>query len=386
MKKDLQRKIAILSIALFVASNSIISGTLVFMQKDFGISITSAEFLITLSSIPTIITMILSEKVTQKIGIKKCVLLGLLLVGLSSIFPILSPSYWSVVISRIIMGAGIGLFNGHSANYINIFFEGDEAFKLYGIRNATEFIGQMLLLFIAGLFIKIHWSFAFLAYAVAFLVMIYFYKIIPEVDLEEKEDLGKFHFSKQIFFYVFFVAVMIMNMIAVSIRFPSIATLAKGMDANINLYMIVLPLSGMLSGFLFGYINKKLRERTLLLGLGIYIISNMVLAFLGYNMYIFLACMVFLAFSQSLCTPYLFAEVSRFVRGSHARIANNLIFIGCNIGGFIAPLYLSGVNKLFRTQSLTLAFLSFSIIYLILLILNIYEGSKIRNLKRGVAK
>ncbi len=385
MNKDLQRKIAILSISLFVASNSIISGTLVFMQKDFGISITNAEFLVTLSSISTIITMVLSEKVTQKIGIKKCVLLGFFLVGLSSIFPIVRTSYWSVVISRIIMGAGIGLFNGHSANYINIFFEGDKAFKLYGIRNSTEFIGQMLLLFIAGLFIKIHWHLAFLAYALAFIVLIYFYKVIPEVALDENEELGKFHFSKQIFFYVFFVAIMIMNMIAVSVRFPSIATLAKGMDANINLYMIVLPLSGVIAGFLFGYINKRLRERTLLLGLGIYIISNTVLAFLGYNMYIFLICMVLVAFSQSLCTPYLFSEVSRFVKGSHARIANNLIFIGCNIGGFIAPLYLSGVNKLFHTESLILAFLSFTIIYLILFIVNISEYLKTRHIKRAKA-
>lgn len=53
------------------------------------------------------------------------------------------------------MGAGVGLFNGHSANYINVFFEGDEASRLHGIRNSTEFIGQTILLFIAGLLIKI---------------------------------------------------------------------------------------------------------------------------------------------------------------------------------------------------------------------------------------
>ena len=96
MKNDLRKKAAILSIALFVAGNSIISGSLVFMQETFDISITNAGFLITLSSIATIVTMILSEVITKKIGMKNCVLLGLFLVAISSIFPIIKTSYWSV--------------------------------------------------------------------------------------------------------------------------------------------------------------------------------------------------------------------------------------------------------------------------------------------------
>ena len=170
MKKDLKIQIAILTIALYVASNSVVSGTLVFMQRDFGISITNAESLITISSIATIVTIFLSEKITQKIGIKKCVLIGLFLVGISSILPIINTTYPSVFISRLIMGAGVGLFNGHSANYINVFYEGDKAYKLHGIRNSTEFISQMVFLFIAGILIKIHWKYAFLVYFFAFFI------------------------------------------------------------------------------------------------------------------------------------------------------------------------------------------------------------------------
>ncbi|WP_238390448.1 MFS transporter [Anaerococcus sp. mt242] len=379
MKKDLKRQIAILSIALYVASNSIISGALVFMQKDFGISITNAESLITLSSITSIITIFLSEKLTKKVGMKKCVLIGLFLVGISSILPIIRTTYTSVFISRLIMGAGVGLFNGHSANYINIFYEGDKAYRLHGIRNSTEFISQMVFLFIAGLFIKIHWKYAFLVYSFAFFTMVYFNKIIPEIDINDNTDLGKFTINKQIFFYIFFAAVMIMNVSALSVRFPTIATNQKGLGVDANLYMIILPMSGMIFGFLFGIINRILRHKTILLGLFVYIVVNLVLAFFGNDMYIFLICMVFIAFSQSLCIPYLFTEVSRFVKGSHARIANNLIFIGCNVGGFLAPFFLKGVNELLKTNSLTLAFTAFSVIYGLMLILNIYENSKTKS-------
>ena len=378
MKKDLKIKIAILTIALYVASNSVISGTLVFMQRDFGISITNAESLITISSITSIITIFLSEKVTRKIGMKNCVMVGLFLVGLSSILPIIHTSYISVVISRLIMGAGVGLFNGHSANYINTFYKGDEAYRLHGIRNSTEFISQIVFLFMAGLLMKIHWKYAFLVYFIAFFIMAYFNKVIPEVDTTDKADIGKFKINKQIFFYAFFAAIMIMNVTALSVRFPTIATNQKGIGVDANLYMIILPMSGMIFGFLFGVINGILREKTIILGLGIYIVVNTILAFFGNDMYIFLLCMVFIAFSQSLCIPYLFAEVSRFIKGSHARIANNLIFIGCNLGGFLAPFFLKGANNILHTNSLTLAFTAFSAIYAVMFVINLYETNKIK--------
>lgn len=374
-QNELKRKLSILAIALYVAGNSVVSGTLVFMQKDFGISLTNAEFLITLSSIATIISIFLSEKITQRLGMKKCVSIGLSMVGISSILPIIITTYPSVVLSRIILGAGIGLFNGHSANYINVFYDGDEASKLHGLRNSCEFIGQMFLLFIAGLLIKIHWTLAFLAYAFSFLILVYFNKNIPDLEVEMEED-SKFILNRQILFYIIFGAVMIMNVTALSVRFPTVATQAKGMDVDINLYMIALPMAGMISGFLFGYINRMLRSRTILLGLMIYVTFNLIIALFGSNMYVYLLCMVFLAFSQSLCTPYLFAEVARFVRGSQARVANNLIFIGCNIGGFIAPFFLSGVNKILNTNSLTLSFIAFSLIYLLMLIVNLFEYTK----------
>ena len=258
-QNELKRKLSILAIALYVAGNSVVSGTLVFMQKDFGISLTNAEFLITLSSIATIASIFISERITQRLGIKKCVSIGLSMVGISSILPIIITTYTSVVLSRIILGAGIGLFNGHSANYINVFYDGDEASKLHGLRNSCEFIGQMILLFIAGLLITIHWTLAFLAYAFSFLILIYFNKTIPDIETETDED-SKFVLNKQILFYVVFGAVMIMNVTALSVRFPTVATQAKGMDVDINLYMIALPMAGMISGFLFGYINRMLRS------------------------------------------------------------------------------------------------------------------------------
>ena len=380
LSKNKLREAAILSIALITAGNSAISGILVFMQKEFALTREASEFVIPLSSIATIISIALSESITRLIGMKKCVQLGTILVFISGIIPIIYTSYQTILISRIILGFGIGLFNGHSANYISHLFEGEKAAFLHGMRSSMEYIGQMALLLIAGFFIKIKWPLAFLCYTFSIFVFLFFSKYVEDIRPEKRN--GRFFINKQVIFYIFFAGVMIMNITSLSIRFPTIATLQKGMDANINAYMIIIPISGMAAGLSFGYINRVLREKTILFALINYILANIIVAFWGSNMYVFMLSMLISAASGSIAAPYLFAEAMRFARGSQNRMINNLIFIGCNIGGFISPAFLFIVNKILGTESLTQAFLGFSLIYLLLFLVYFYEYIKIN--RKGI--
>lgn len=380
LSKNKLREAAILSIALITAGNSAISGILVFMQKEFALTREASEFVIPLSSIATIISIALSESITRLIGMKKCVQLGTILVFISGIIPIIYTSYQTILISRIILGFGIGLFNGHSANYISHLFEGEKAAFLHGMRSSMEYIGQMVLLLIAGFFIKIKWPLAFLCYTFSIFVFLFFSKYVEDIRPEERK--GRFFINKQVIFYIFFAGVMIMNITSLSIRFPTIATLQKGMDANINAYMIIIPISGMAAGLSFGYINRVLREKTILFALINYILANIIVAFWGSNMYVFMLSMLISAASGSIAAPYLFAEAMRFARGSQNRMINNLIFIGCNIGGFISPAFLFIVNKILGTESLTQAFLGFSLIYLLLFLVYFYEYIKVN--RKGI--
>ena len=59
------RKEGILSVSLILAVNAIISGALIFIKDDLGISLASAEFLVSLPSITTIIAILLSEPISE---------------------------------------------------------------------------------------------------------------------------------------------------------------------------------------------------------------------------------------------------------------------------------------------------------------------------------
>lgn len=372
------RKEGILSVSLILAVNAIISGALIFIKDDLGISLASAEFLLSLPSITTIIAILLSEPISQKIGIKKCVSLGLFLVGTSAFLPIFIRTYPSVFISRLILGFGVGLYNGHAASLINIFYKGDEAASLHGIRNSFEHIGLMLLLFIAGLIIKISWHYVFLTYTFAFLILIIFNLTVEDVVHPKTLAEEKFKITLQTIFFMVFAGVILMDTTAVTVRFSTIATANLGPNANINMLTMIFPIFGMTTGFFFGKINRRLRSKTILLGLLLYIFKDLTLAIFGQNLYIYMICIALTAISQSLCFPYIFAEVARVTRSSSSRIVNNLIFVGSNIGGFLASSFLSIITLIFNLKSPTTAFMGFSVLYLGFFAVYFYEYLSVR--------
>lgn len=372
------RKEGILSVSLILAVNAIISGALIFIKDDLGISLASAEFLLSLPSITTIIAILLSEPISQKIGIKKCVSLGLFLVGTSAFLPIFIRTYPSVFISRLILGFGVGLYNGHAASLINIFYKGDEAASLHGIRNSFEHIGLMLLLFIAGLIIKISWHYVFLTYTFAFLILIIFNLTVEDVVHPKTLAEEKFKITLQTIFFMVFAGVILMDTTAVTVRFSTIATANLGANANINMLTMIFPIFGMTTGFFFGKINRRLRSKTILLGLLLYIFKVLTLAIFGQNLYIYMICIALTAISQSLCFPYIFAEVARVTRSSSSRIVNNLIFVGSNIGGFLASSFLSIITLIFNLKSPTTAFMGFSVLYLGFFAVYFYEYLSVR--------
>lgn len=361
---SIRQKFAILSISLILTSNSIISGSLVYIQEAFNLTRSEAEFIISLSSLAVMIFIFLAEYLAIFIGIKNTVLLGLLLVGFSGIIPLVFRTYPSIIISRFLLGSGLGLFNGHSANYINLLYhDNNERTKLHGLRNAFEFIGQIILFSLAGILVKVDYIYTFSLYTSAFLIFIFFKINVEDVKIEKEK--AKINFDSNIFLFIIFAMIMILNGTAMLMRFPFVASQSRGIDVNVSFYLNFVPIVGMFSAFLFTPINLKLREKTIFFGLGFFILANFLIVNFEKNLLGFLFSILLLTFGQSMCMPYIFAEVPRFVKGHSSRIATNLIFIGCNIGVFLAPFFMKSMDKLINTNSLSKGFGGFVIIYFI---------------------
>jgi len=378
-QKSLLQKGAILSISLMLTSSQAINGVIPQMKQSLGISQSQCELLGTAPSITVILFILLSSYFAKRIGMKKTIILGLLLAGIGGIIPVFTATFQTVLISRVILGAGLGLYNSLAVTYISSLYSGNTRATLLGIRNSMEALGQTILIFLAGVLVNINWTASFLVYAIAFPVALLFALKVPEIR-DENSDIPENHVKEKmnpmVFTLVLFAILLVMNSIAISVRFASIATEIKGVNFNASNYLALMPILGILAGFMFGPINKWIGKGTLYLGIIFFIISNLLIAVSNGNMTFLLTGLFLSSITGSWCFPFIFSNLDKVTTKDTINFATSLIFIGCNIGNFIAPIAMQFAQFLTRSTNLTAPFFVFAGIFMVVLCVILFVTKK----------
>ena len=373
--KSILQKGAILSISLMLTSSQAINGIIPQMKQSLGISQSQSELLGTVPSVTVIIFILLSSYFAKRVGMKKTIILGLLLAGVGGILPAFMANFQIVLISRVILGAGLGLYNSLAVTYISSLYSGDTRATLLGIRNSMEALGQTILIFLAGLLVNITWTASFLVYAVAFPIAFLFAMKVPEIR-NEQNDISKNDVKEKmnpiVFVLVLFAILLVMNSIAISVRFASIATEIKGGEFNASNYLALMPILGILAGFIFGPVNKWIGKGTLYLGIIFYIVSNLLIATSNGNMTFLLMGLSLSSITGSWCFPFIFSNLDKVTTKNTINFATSLIFIGCNIGNFIAPIVMELAQLLTGSTHLTAPFYVFAGIFMLVLFVTFF--------------
>lgn len=374
-QKSLLQKGAILSISLMLTSSQAINGVIPQMKQSLGISQSQSELLGTAPSITVILFILLSSYFAKRIGMKKTIILGLLLAGIGGIIPVFTATFQTVLISRVILGAGLGVYNSLAVTYISSLYSGNTRATLLGIRNSMEALGQTILIFLAGVLVNINWTASFLVYAIAFPVALLFALKVPEIR-DENSDIPENHVKEKmnpmVFALVLFAILLVMNSIAISVRFASIATEIKGVNFNASNYLALMPILGILAGFMFGPINKWIGKGTLYLGIIFFIISNLLIAVSNGNMTFLLTGLFLSSITGSWCFPFIFSNLDKVTTKNTINFATSLIFIGCNIGNFIAPIVMELAQLLTGSTHLTAPFYVFAGIFMLVLFVTFF--------------
>lgn len=373
--KSILQEGAILSISLMLTSSQAINGIIPQMKQSLGISQSQSELLGTVPSVTVIIFILLSSYFAKRVGMKKTIILGLLLAGVGGILPAFMANFQIVLISRVILGAGLGLYNSLAVTYISSLYSGDTRATLLGIRNSMEALGQTILIFLAGLLVNITWTASFLVYAVAFPIAFLFAMKVPEIR-NEQNDISKNDVKEKmnpiVFVLVLFAILLVMNSIAISVRFASIATEIKGGEFNASNYLALMPILGILAGFIFGPVNKWIGKGTLYLGIIFYIVSNLLIATSNGNMTFLLMGLFLSSITGSWCFPFIFSNLDKVTTKNTINFATSLIFIGCNIGNFIAPIVMELAQLLTGSTHLTAPFYVFAGIFMLVLFVTFF--------------
>lgn len=367
--------LAILSVSIMITTGTAVSSALPEMAKSFpNISVEQIDMIATIQQFSVMVTLLLSGIISKKIGIKKTITIGLILTGVAGVFPFFSHSFVLILISRLIVGCGIGLFNSLAITIIDLFYEDPTRSQMLGFRSATEQIGVSILNIIVGALVLINWHASFLIYLLAFPLLAFFLKVVPEPSI----PAGRSDKKQKINFPVIIMAILMTLMVACStsviIQIPNIIVtdLSKS-SAVASLIISVNTLMGMVTGIFFGRIYGFAKK--FVLPLGIIFMAFGALVIVSYHNVLGVTLgAIICGISYPLIGSYIFSLVSVIAPEGSETLANSTILIGANLGSFATPFVLSGLGKLKSLSTKSGPFLSmFWLLIVLTIIVFVYQ-------------
>ncbi|MFT8705459.1 MFS transporter [Bifidobacterium aquikefiricola] len=376
--QSLITKSAVLSISLILTSSVAISSALPQLRASLGISTTQSEMLSTVPNIAMAVFVLLSSWIAEHFGVKRTIMVGILLLGFGGIVPVFVNSYPIILMSRLIMGVGLGLYNALAVSIINALYTGHTRANLLGLRGSAENVGQSIFMALAGLLLTLGWHWSFAIYFAAFPVAVFFWFIVPDIDLkandegEEQPKAGYASIIKEtnpfVYALALFAVLLVLNSIAIQVRFPSIMDSIEGIGFNSGLVLSLMPLVGIVAGIVFGKLYQWTGKGALYLGLISYIVANLCIGLSNGNLVLVILGMLISGIPCAWCFPYIFNGMGDITSKKTIAFATSMIFIGTNTGSFIAPLTMRLIQAILGTDALVAPFPVFAAIFGIILI------------------
>lgn len=383
--------VSLLALNIVEQAASVISATIPQMAKSFpGHSQVQIELITTIVSMFVTIFVLVSGLIVNKLGQKTTAVLGIAIAAVSSIIPAFSNSFNMIMVSRAILGVGIGLANPLAVSLIGEFFEGDFLAHLMGWRAAASGIGTSLMTLLAGQLLKISWHAAYLVYLLFVPTLIFFIFFVPDPEkagikkeaatendqAAPAEETAEKHARAKV---VFYAAVLFAYFSSVMVGMVKLATMyvenGVGTPSQASTVFACLNFAQLLGGLVFGLLYKFLKSKILPLGI---LLSGLTLV--GMAMTTSNSAMIALGIASGFCggasIPYIFTRVSQLSVTKTAPMNNALVLVGSNIGSFLAPYTASLLDKTAATSIRNAGFALIVISVIVLVSLLAAEKSK----------
>lgn len=369
--------IGILSLSLLLTSPFAVSSCVPQMLETFpDYSRAQVEFLISCPSSAMIVMITLAPFLSRYVSDRFMVVSGLLIFGICGTTPVFTDSYPLIFLTRILMGVGIGLLNAKAITLIGVHFSGALRTRLQGIRCSMETLGQAAMMFAAGQLLVLGWNYAFLVYAVAFVILFFYLAFVPEKKQEEMKEpdpgttlrketpLSRAHDIKFTIQNFLLGYALVSAAVMISLRITSY--LVDSGIGNATEGATVLSISvvaGFLGGISFGKIYERIRQRVLPLSLlliavgmaGIGFGNSLTAVSLG-------ACIA--NFCVTLGSSYMFNELSVHISAGMLNTANSIVLIGCNLASCTIAFVLQWISMF--SPKLSAGFTAYAGIYAVL--------------------
>lgn len=346
MQNKLTVKFAILSIAIFLMSHTAIAPAIpklyqMYHTSNPNIGLASVESLVTIPAMMITIFIILSNFIINKLGKKKTTLLGLTLILVSGLISFFTTNFTLVLIARLILGTGIGLYNSISVSIISDYYEEKDRASMIGLRTAFLNIGKALTTFIAGYALVFGANYTFLVYLLVVPVFYMFYRYIEDKNVDYKPIKSLVVFDKNLLVLALITFLVGIAYIGATIKIPSLLVSKLNYTNAFSSNMVtILAFSGILIGFIFGKLIKIFANKTMLIMIATMGVGNFMFT-LGNHKILFFVGAILIGASFVGIMSSVFTFISKNYKKESINFATSMAITAGNIGVILTPVVLT---------------------------------------------
>lgn len=347
-KHNWKLKIGILGISLFLQVAGSNLAAIPMIAKSFPKeSVTSIQALFTIPSFTIMLFILFSNAVIKWVGKRNTVIIGMIATTIGGVMPFFINNFPLIVFSRLLVGAGIGLFTSLAVSLIGDCFSGDEQKTLIGIQGAMGTLGNSACTFISGLLLGINWqtTFLYMLLVIPFLILFmmgYTRKMEKQTTVEKNDTKAntkeKSHAKIPGRIYIaFFMLFLYFSAFMVEAT-ASALVIQQNQLANQGVLSTEIAVAGLIGAVIsMGYsrIYKLFHNYTPVItticgALGFIVCSqasNMAIFFVG----------LLLMFVNSLIIPYVYDTILSDVDSSISNLIISIAQVCNNLGAFASP-------------------------------------------------
>ncbi|RRK11231.1 MFS transporter [Lactiplantibacillus garii] len=348
--------ISILSLSTVSSVATVITGTIPQLKQTFPtVPTTVIEWLVTVANLSALVTLLLNPWLVKRWGIQNTVITGLLLSAVVGVVPALTDNFTAIMLSRILLGFGIGLFSPHAISLIAHSYHGDLRARLLGYQTGLSALGNAVLLSLAGLLIGVSWHAVFWLHGLLAGIAVLVFLNVPEpqqiaVVAPTTSGISSLPHRQRLLVGLTFITYLLIW--GVQLKLPSYFENRQFGDARVlNLTLAAMNVGGLLAGLSFGALHKHLHRFTLTLGYAgaagaVFLLwstanANIaIIAAIGFN------------FIYSYTGPYLVFTSNSGLAPDQINALSSTLTIATIISAFFAPLIWNLIGQL-GPQTLT---------------------------------
>lgn len=321
-------------------------------------SLTSVQALFTIPSFTIMLFILFSNAVIKWVGKRNTVIIGMIATVIGGVMPFFINNFPLIVFSRLLVGAGIGLFTSLAVSLIGDCFSGEEQKTLIGIQGAMGTLGNSACTFIAGLLLGINWqtTFLYMLLIIPFLILFmmgYTRKMEKDTTVAKTETKTTTNTSSKkhakipgMIYVAFFMLFLYFSAFMVEAT-ASALVIQQNKLPNQGVLSTEIAVAGLIGALIsMGYsrIFKLLHSYTPVVtticgALGFIVCSqasNMIIFFIG----------LLLMFVSSLIIPYVYDTILSDVDPSISNLIISIAQVCNNLGAFASPYVIAFLSNI----------------------------------------